>query len=1857
VGDPIEAGALGAVVGAGRRPDHPCWVGSAKTNIGHLEAAAGVAGLIKAVLCLEHRQIPPHLHLERPNPLVPFAQLGLRIPRRLEPWPDTPGPARAGVSAFGYGGTNAHVVLEEAPARPHCVGPDEPAPSLPQVLPLSTHCQESLQALARAYLARPELQAPASAATLRDLCYSAGLRDSQLDHRLALVAHSVDELRQELEAFLAGTPHPGLCRGQAPAGRPRLVFVYTGMGPPWWAMGRGLLRDEPIFRASVERIDGLFRSFPSGWSVLDELLRDEADSRMARTEIAQTANFAVQAALTDLLSSWGVEPAAVVGHSVGEVAAAYATGALSLEDAVRVSFHRARLQARTAGHGRMLAAGLSVEQAQRHLRGHADRAVIAAVNSPLSVTLSGEGPALEEIARALTAEGRFNRFLQVEVAYHSPHMDSLRDDLLASLEGLRPGPASVPLYSTVAGGVIDGPAVGAEYWWRNVRAPVQFAAALGRLAEDGHDLFLEIGPHPALSASITECLRHQGRPGNVLASLHRKKEDRAALVESLGKLFALGYRLDWRKLHPHGGHRLRLPAYPWQREYHWSESAESRADRLGPPGHPLLGQRLPAPQPTHEVELHDPVFPYLTDHRIEGRVVFPGAGYVEAALAVGVECTASTACALEEIEFHKALVIDLSQAAPLLHVTFDRRHGTFAISSRPGPPGPPTDATWVLHATGKFLAERGAETPSVLALEDVRGRCQEEVPTADLYTALRERGLEYGPCFQAVVSVWRGREEVLGRLELPEALRKGRGDYRLHPVLLDAAFQSLAALLEPGAEGGPDGLCLPVAIERVRFHAPLTASVWAHGRIRKRHSRTVTGDVVLGDETGRVLVEVGGLRYQFLAGDPGGVALRRSDWLYSFAWRPQELPPRRAPDNGDASPTRQRACSLLFMDSGGIGWQLALALSRQGERAVVVFPGATRELLGPSHFRIRPDRAEDLHWLVEALGAEGPCQRVVYLWGLDIPAPPDVPSLSEKEMGLADGATVLHLVQALELARTEENGKEAPRLWLVTCGAQQVGETEGSLCPAAATLWGLSRVIAAEHPELRCSLIDLGPAAPEPGLLAEELLADDQEHELALREGARLVRRMVRLPALPDDTSPERQRPDGPPQARSASDRTNRPVAGAPGLCQEPQAPLFLEVSRRGSFDSLQFRCEQRRPPARGEVTIRVRAAGLNFKDVLKAMGVLSERIVEGTLSGEALGLECAGVIAEVGEGVEGLKVGDEVVACAPGCFRTLLTVPASLVFPKLPGLTFEQEAALPVVFLTAYYALHEIARLEQGERVLIHAATGGVGLAAIQVARSLGAEIYATAGSPRKRDFLRSLGVAHIMDSRSLEFADQIRERTAGRGVDVVLNSLAGEALVKGLGVLAPYGRFIEIGKRDIDENNPLHLRPFNRNLSFTAIDIDRLIADRPAQALRLMREVRRHFQEGTFAPLPTEVFPATQVGDAFRHLAQAKHIGKVVLSLDTSAVTAAPAAASPLRFGPDASYLITGGLGGVGLKLAAWLVEHGARHLVLAGRSGAATAEARRAVQALEQRGAVVRVAPVDMGLQEQVAHLLSDVARAMPKLRGVFHAAMVLDDGLVLNLDRQRYANVLAPKALGAWHLHALTQELSLDYFVLFSSVVAEIGNPGQAGYAAANAFLDALAHHRRGRGLPALSVNWGPLGGAGIVARKQGLAQHLARQGWKTIPVRQALEVLGRLLSSPAVPVSVADVDWLAWSRAYPAVSASPRFAELLEGPGAQTRPGEGPEATWRETLLGLEAGERRSAALGLVQEAVARVLGFEPAKLDIDKRLDLLGVDSLMAVELQHVLYTRTGLELSAMDLMQGLTVAQLAGGLLARIDT
>ncbi|MCX4679512.1 amino acid adenylation domain-containing protein [Streptomyces sp. NBC_01433] len=1111
VGDPIEANALARALAIGRAPGAACYVGSVKTNIGHTESAAGIAGLLKTTLSLKHRTIPPHINLERINPAIDIAAAPYDIPTRLTEWPDHEGPARAGVNSFGFGGTNAHVVLEEAPPRPAPAAPPaHRAERAWSILPLTARHPEALADVAAGI--RRELDGSNGPAVApADLGHTLAHRRSHLESRLSVVYSSRDSLDEALAAYLRDEPHPRVLQGRRlDASERRLVWVFTGMGPQWWGMGRGLFASEPVFRDVVTACDREIRRI-AGWSLIDEMMTDEDHSRMGETWLAQPANFAVQIALAALWRAHGVRPDAVVGHSTGEIAAFYEAGVYSLEDAVRIAVHRSRLQHTLDGTGTMLAVSLPEDEAERRVHPYRDQVSVAAVNSPTAVTLAGDEAALTRLADELRAEQVFTRFLSVRVPYHSPGMDRIKDELLASLRDLAPRPARVPVYLTGQEGVAEGGELDAGYWWKNVRDRVRFRAAVDRLADDGHSLFLEIGPHPVLAHAIRECLDSENRPGTAVPSLRRKENEPERFAASLATLHNVGVGIAWDVLQP-TGEPVALPRYPWKRDRHWTEPKPVAQVRLGLVDHPLLGRRTDHAEPAWQVRLNTEALPYLADHRIQDTVVFPAAGYLEMATQAVRALTGGDAAVLADIDLRKALFLPDGEDRTV-HLSLSLENAAFTIASVPDP-----DAERTVHASGVVrVGQRRAPGPALDA-EAIRARSRRRLDGPECYAALAALGYHYGPAFQAIEEVWIGSGEVLARIRPPEAIGDDAAHHHIHPVLLDACFQSLLTpqILTDREQPQSTGIRLPLSLDELSLDPVGDQPLWAHATVSGDDGNELVGDITLYAQDGTALGRIRGFRAADVEKASTAVARSTIDsWLAETIWIDRPWDTVAPQDGGERQGDRATGDGhdwLVLADTGGVGDAFAALVTARGERCRTVRPGPAYGRAGNGReFTVEPGSATHLEQLFADLEQDGAPFRgtVVHLWNLDLPT---IAECGRDGLARHSGTGTYSLIA---LAKTLLARGQGGRLHIVTRGAQPVSPGE-PVEPLGAPAWGVGRVL--RHQELtshRGKLIDLDPARTQDDAgrradadaLLRELLTDDEE-EIGLRGDRRATSRI-----------------------------------------------------------------------------------------------------------------------------------------------------------------------------------------------------------------------------------------------------------------------------------------------------------------------------------------------------------------------------------------------------------------------------------------------------------------------------------------------------------------------------------------------------------------------------------------------------------------------------------------------------------------------------------------------------------------------------------------------------------------------------
>ncbi len=1738
IGDPLECQALGESLQASRQA--PCWVGSVKANIGHLESAAGIAGVIKTALCLAHKQIPPVANLQTPNPRIAFSELGLRLPRRLENFSaDSP---YAGINSFGYGGTNAHAILKHVHTQQKnsIDSPDEF-----YSLPISARSEKALQALAQRYqtlLTDEDL-------SLQDICYSAATRREHHRYRLVLQAKTRLDLQQQLNQFIEGKG-THLPQGKASPKKRKAVFVLTGMGPQWWAMGQNLYQQEPVFRDMVQRCDNLFKQI-AGWSIFAEMNKPESESRMAETQIAQPANFVLQVSLAALWRAKGIEPAAIVGHSVGDVSASYLSGVLSLEDALLVSYQRGRLQQSQAGQGKMLAVGLSAEKASAYVERFGNKVDFAAINGVASVTLSGDAEALEQIAAELEAQEIFNRFLRVELAYHSTVMEAIKDELLNALEGIKPGLPKIDLYSTVTGKKVETVLYDAPYWYQNVRQPVLFADSIRSLARQGHDLFLEIGPHPVLAVAIKEVMSAEKVHADVVASLRRELDEQSLFYQAWGNLYCLGATPDWQTCYPDGGQFVRLPLYPWQRSHYWHESQAAIIDRCGHEGdHPLLGHRANAPTPTWQQPLNNQYLPWLPEHQVQSLVVLPGAAYVEIGLQIQQQIQKNKHIRLEQLQFKRALVInDLDE--PELHNDYSADDQSFRIYSRRR-----DGQEWTLHAQGQV---QGLEAlPSVqVDLAQLQAQCPNALAIDVLYAQLGSRNLHYGNEFRTIKHAWRGEQEILVQL-VAQAPLEG---YALHPTLLDGAFQSLIGLLD----GGDERSFVPVAIEKLDFYASPSSTLWAHSMITQQDEHSLLADIGVYDEQGVCIVKINNLRCQAI--NEQKPKRHVEDWLYQVDWQAKALAPVETPLKGNW---------LVFMDQQGLSDALIPKLAVG--QVIRVYPGDSFKKISPSEFHIRPQQEGDMKNLIQGLNTQA-LSGVLFAWALDL-----VPA--QDEDGTLMSTALLYCARQC-MAINQDN----LHFFVLSIGAQSLAQTP-AINAAQASVVGLSRVISNEY-TLRCKSIDLEDSQ-DPAIhqaLINELLAQDEEPEVALYQQQRLVYRVNRWHSQQSSSI-----------SLSLDDYFQLQAGEKHNYWQQTQAADVAANEIELQIDHL----------------ILPKAFQLAKAQTLMVAGHI-KRSQHSDFSPQQKLLVLAPVSSLSSHLCLDVKQAEIIPLAAEQSLSSLEQVQIS--------------ACLPA-FSQAAYCLQTLLPLQKQQRLFIHASEDDFDLACAQLALQSGCDVSASYHSERKKQALATLGIQQLY---ALE-----DKQTIAAELDVIISTRVDEFIKQSLSQLKPFARLLLVDTQ-IDHVSLQQLK----NIQILQFDSQDFAQQHKAHYQQSLAQTLARLQQGQLSPAPIEVFDLKHHEQALQ--ATAQH--SVAIQMSTTATIEAQALPQALAL-QQGSYLITGGFGGFGLKLAAWLVKQGVKQLILVGRRGAASDDAKRTLALLKQSGAQIEEAKVDITQAEQVQDLIKHIQQHCLPLVGVFHTAAVLDDAMLNDLSAERLAAVMLPKAKGAWYLHQATKDLNLAYFVLFSSISALVGKPGQSNYVAANAYLDQLAHYRRAQGLHGLSLNWGVLSEVGMAAR-QNVEARLQRMGIGSFNPDEAMQLLALSLQSQQGQLGLMNIDWQAFWQTNSNRNVALRYADLLEPEWLITT---SPLQQLYDELKGREFEERQHYLQNLLRTWITDIMRLPADNLELDMSLNHFGLDSLMAVEVQGKIESQTGVSLSVLEVMQDNSIEQLSDKLLSRLQ-
>lgn len=1474
LGDPIEIGALGDALGRNRSPDRPLRVGSVKTNFGHLEAAAGIAGLIKAVLAVEHASIPEHLHFRNPSPKIDWDAFPVEIPTAVTPW--LPGKRIAGVSSFGFSGTNAHVVLEEAPA------PETPTP-MPEprteILCLSAKSDGTLRDLAARFehhlSSHPQLD-------LADVCHTANTGRAQFAHRLAVIGDTPAEIAQTLAKYRADGSAAGLKTGEAKIGQQKkIAFLFTGQGSQWVGMGRQLYEHQPVFRQALDQCDALLGEMLEH-SLLDVLFGQGAvaggtdDALLDQTAYTQPALFALEWSLAELWQSWGIKPSMLLGHSVGEYVAACVAGVFSLEDGLRLITARGRLMQALPRNGTMVAVRADQHQVARAIEAFSQDVALAAINGPRNLVVSGRSDSVDQALSGLGASGIEMKTLVVSHAFHSPLMEPVLDEFESIAKTVSYSAPRRKLVSNVNGAFAGKEIANAAYWRSHIRAAVNFSAGMQALQQGGAEVYLEVGPAPVLVGMGRQCVDDPSAAW--VTSLRPGNSDLSQLLGSLGELYTQGTSIDWQGYQGDAPRRrIPLPTYPFQRQRYWVDAEgygagnKTAGGTRSESGHPLLGARLQSAALAQGAALFESVISpsvpnYLGDRRVFGAQVPPATVYLEMALAAGLDL-GHQPCTLQDVAIHQPLYLSDESSTTLQCVieqeTDDSR--SFKILSFHHETAD-ADPVWTLHADGRLAAIDSGQNVSRPDLAAIRQACDLQLSADDCYASFRNQGLELGSSFRPIRHLWRRGDEVLAEVSLAESVRTGAGQYQLHPVLLDALGQSIAAAFPPGE----DEIFLPVGVERVQLYQSGAATGWVYGRVRpgSKDSPSIRiADIDLLDPDGALIARVEGATTRLASRQSllrGMHLAREGRRLYERNWLAVPRPDGSATTSGDTG------CLLILTDGNPVSAALADQLRAAGQRIVSAVHGAEFMRQGPDEFTFDPTSSTDHRRLLDdCLASDMPPLHGIIDFACteDIAATKPDPLAIETERCASLVSTLREIVESRLPA--------PPRWWLVTCGTQPVGPGDTPLTMTHTSIWGLGAVVALEHPELRCTRIDL-PAEPtvqDVELLSAEIRSPATDDQIAFRGGVRYVARLA--------------------EQRLTSGPTNLPVA--------------------------------------------------------------------------------------------------------------------------------------------------------------------------------------------------------------------------------------------------------------------------------------------------------------------------------------------------------------------PDAGYLITGGLGALGLAAARWLVARGARHLYLMGRRGPGD-DAEAAIADLRQSGVTVQTAQADVTIIDDLERILTQIDQGTTPLRGIIHAAGVLDDGVLLQLDQNRLATVMAPKVAGSWNLHTATAGLPLDFFVCFSSAASVLGSRGQGNYAAANSFLDGLAHYRRQLGLCGLSVNWGPWAEAGMAAELDERAtRRMFEQGWEPIATNEGFDTLGELMSRPVTQAAVLPLEWGRFLGQYPA-DAVPAFFSTVAATAKNRQRGanNGPDEDIAARLKAAGPEERHEHLVSYLQRRVAGIVGLDQAELpDVTQSFSALGMDSLLHMELRNAIGTELKVSLPMADFLDSPNISTL----------
>ncbi|KAF2076631.1 hypothetical protein CYY_002060 [Polysphondylium violaceum] len=1792
MGDLNELMAVGKSIGMSK--SEPLVIGSVKANVGHLEGASGICGVIKTIACIREQFYAPQCLFEKYNPKIPFGELNLKVQTELSPWEDEE--RIAGINSFGVGGSNSNVFLasfksfnnsanSSANSSPSTLSvssarstpPSSPSsPQLSQMFTVpinndlftvSVNTNEAQDLRQRVLDILEMLNKDDGSLSFKDLCYTANVRTTHFNNRVAFMTNSLDDLKSKLQLF-ANDPssfNPCIISSKkcVSSGKKKLLYVMSGQGQQWIKMGHDLFKVSTVFKNEFTKVSSLFQGI-SGWSIVEKLFDTNNTETIDDTWLAQPSIFAVQVALSALLKSLNVEPSAIIGHSLGELSAVYLAGILSLEDCIKLLWVRSHLQNKTTGSGKMAVVLASRESTNALIAKHkfVNRICVCGNNSPKGVGIAGDSNAIAQFSDCLAKEGVTCKPIKINAGFHSHLMDPIKEEFYKIFPNIQSKASTIPFYSTTLGKYIDAEdcktIIGnADYWWNNIRDSVLFKEGMDEIFKnDEFDAILEISAHPIVSYFINQCMKdHAKKPSYpVYPTLNRDANGMDSILGTMMKLYCIGHTFKYEAMYPSKLYTaVKLPNRRWKLESFWSETQQRLVDRLSPPKFVSLEKRIFSVTPSFEIRLSQERFQYLKDHKIQGISIIPFSFMLEAVYAAIAELPVPQSFQVTGFEVKSAITID-SKMSNIIGINFNSDCTTFEIGSMES--AIPVQK-WIIHAKGSVAYNnhyvRSKDSFSPIHLLNSNNSTLKKYESKQFYSEIEKLHYNYGPAFRALEKIHIiDTTSQVSCFKLPACTDLSghlSSDFRsIHPSLLDGVFQ---AAFMPGSEQDK-GLWIPQQFESLSINIPSSTSavtmdinkpMYCYSKINNyNNSNTFTTSIKMFDYNGTLFAEINNLHMRLLSksnipptptipsifkSETINQQIEKTDTtesisqagvknLFKYQWinvRSEPISSERFFPNSTTVIFSSYNSKTDPMTQHIIKESIKLGHTDKNMYIVTSDNGSFSDFVPGqgNYFGIKYTQSlSDFDHIMQVIkrNSNGEVRFIIlsefYLCQEPLPC-----SQSAK----FDQANINYLHLTKQIINHQLVGK----LYLITKEAQFLGsEHDTKVNLVDYSLVGLTRVFTNEYTDIVCSMIDI-TSSTTPSTLTNEMhsiqTAYNTKWEVALRAQGRYTYEFVH-----HDISNSAQ------VSKSRKDRKYQ-----------------VEIGNNGVISDLQLIEVKRQSPKANQVEVNVLVSSINFRDILKALGRDYDSIHIPTI-----GDEFAGIVTEVGSNVSHLKVGDKVFGINMSrAMTTFVTCDSDLVFPIPEGMNYQDACTLPIVFLTSWYSLVVQGRLKKNEKVLIHSAAGGVGLASVQIAKFIGADIYVTVGSQDKHEYLVkefNLDPNHIFNSRSISFYNDIMHATQGLGVDVVLNSLSGEYIEKSILALAPYGRFVEIGKKDIYGDSKIGLLPFKNNLSYLAVDIAQMTENRRSYLQEMMNEILPLFASSSaqLKPLKTTVFQCNEIVKSLRFMSAGSHIGKILVDWNNIDSNIIKTVDLDVQLDRNATYMITGFGGLAQTVLKEFSTTYNMKNVVVVSKNGINSEDKKQVLESLKENGINVSVQQCDLSNYEQVGQLFTTIKTTLPPLKGIIHTSCQLSDKRLIESDKSLFKTTFESKAKAAWNLHneSIAQKCSLDIFMTIGSVTSVFGNLGQSSYTMSNRFVEGLAHLRHAMGLAASCIHMAPIPEVGMSTQGHSVLFLLKNMGFTPYPsLKQMCSDLFKVFNRQEVVV-LGECDIITWINSVP-----------------------------------------------------------------------------------------------------------------------